>query len=452
MRARAALIALCALLTVAPARAHLGSHEVQVRNSYYTPQELRIDAGETVTWNVIDGGHTITADDGRFDFFPDRTVQRGDSVAWTFTADETVYYHCKVHTAAMFGVIVVGTGSPPPSPGGSPDVRAVPTAAFPSIGAAVGDAAPGTVVELSPGIYHESVRITLPGVTLRGMGDTADAVRIEGASSRGIGIAVQADDTTIENLSVRRHVFAGIYALDVDDLRVERVALEDNDRFGLRAQGVRGLSVAGSAATGADTAGFSIDACDPCDAVISGSLAEGNMTGVSISNAAGVVLRSSTVRHNGTGIALKSVATRGGFPQRGAQVYGNLIKDNVNREVNRPPSSEALDIPTGVGVWLSGGNQDHITSNTISGHLYNVAVTGLTGPSSDVAVTENTLAGALAADLAWDGLGAGVCFGGNGAQASSEPPLAQTLYACGLPVTAGAPFPLVDARILTFAP
>lgn len=448
---RLALLALALTIAAPPARAHLGAHEIAVREGYYEPSELRIDPGETVTWNALAGGHTVTADDRRFDFPPDRLSQQGDRFEWTFTEDETFFYHCKVH-GSMFGVIIVGEGTPsiPPSDD-PPEVRRVP-ADYPNISTAVADAKPNTIVEIAPRSYVESVRVNIPGLVLRGTGASPADVRVEGGSIRGIGIEVAAPGVRIEQLTVRRTTFAGIFVNGAARTTITDVALEGNDRYGVRLVGVRGATLRRVHASASLRAGVSVADCRTCDVVIEDALLERNLAGVSVHNAAGVVVRRSTIRGNGTGIALTSVATAPTSPLSGVHLYGNLILDNLYLPSKPPPVNEQLEIPSGAGIWISGGRQVVVEANTVSGHLYGIAVTGIPAPAVGVRITGNTLANATAADLAWDGVGLGVCFQANvtdaGGDPSSEPPALTTTAACGPVPTVGAPYPVVWARIL----
>lgn len=452
---RGILVVLAMLATVVPARAHVGSHEVAVRDGFFDPQELRIDVGETVTWNVFQGGHTITADDGRFDFPGDRLTRQGDRFQWTFTDDETFTYHCKVHTTVMFGVIVVGDGSPPRPPSGdAPEIRAVP-GEYATIADAVAGAPDDTIIEVGPGIYREAVTLDVPGLTVRGVGANRGEVAVDGMSQIGIGFTIAAERVRIQHLTIRRYTFAGVFADRARRFTIDDVALIDNDRYGLRSVAADGGVVRDSAVRGALRAGISIEGCVDCDVFVDGIIAEANLAGVAATNAGGVVVRGSTFRGNGTGVALKTLPGGQHAPQRGAHVLGNLIEDNTWRPHVRPPATDSFEIPTGVGVWLSGGLLDVVEANTIRGHLYNVAVTGFTGPSIDDRVVGNIVGGAREADLAWDGVGATVCFARNtrpdGSPPSSTPVRIEALYACGLPATAGIPYPLVNSTILLHA-
>lgn len=137
--------ALLGALAVTPAWA--ANHDVHLSGMSFTPSDLTIDVGDTVTF-INDGGtHNVTADNGRFrcaegcDAGGANATSGGDgkgycgpygggcppvgkpgdpsSARWTvtlpFAAAGTVGYHCEVHGRAgsgMFGRIVVQQAAP----------------------------------------------------------------------------------------------------------------------------------------------------------------------------------------------------------------------------------------------------------------------------------------------------------------------------------------------------
>lgn len=103
----AAALLVAALLAASPA--HSATVNVSVGGAYFafSPFEVHIHPGDTVTWTNEGGFHNVEADDGSFG-----TPQ--SSAAWTFshtfTALGTVGYHCEVHGgpgSGMFGTVVV---------------------------------------------------------------------------------------------------------------------------------------------------------------------------------------------------------------------------------------------------------------------------------------------------------------------------------------------------------
>jgi plastocyanin len=94
--------------------------DVQVKGYSFSPANVTVAPGDTVTWHFAgpDLNHSVTADDGSFDSDPSTSSPLhapGDTFAHTFPTAGTFSYHCKVHSF-MTGKVVVsapGTGPPP---------------------------------------------------------------------------------------------------------------------------------------------------------------------------------------------------------------------------------------------------------------------------------------------------------------------------------------------------
>ena len=165
--------------------------EVGAIDDLFSPPVVRIDVGETVEWSM-DGRspHTVQSDDGSWD---SGDLQPGDGFDHTFAEPGAFPYHCEYHGApgsGMAGIVVVGDvpissvegvvaagGSGDvgpgrePIPGGFSQTVRVPHDA-PTIQAAVDTVEPGGMVLLDPGVYRESVTVTTPYITIRGMDQT----------------------------------------------------------------------------------------------------------------------------------------------------------------------------------------------------------------------------------------------------------------------------------------
>jgi hypothetical protein len=188
-----------------------------------------------------------------------------------------------------------------------------------------------------------------------------------------------------------------------------------------------------------------VTGCDPCDARIEGLRAEGNLVGIDVVDAAGVFLRGNLLRGNGGGVRAADTPADPVAGPRTLVVTGNRFVDNDAGGAG-PAADPELPAASGTAIWLAGVRQAEVLGNEVDGsHLYGVALTALAGPTIDVAVRDNVVGGASEADLAWDGLGAQVCFACNrtagGDEPTSQPPMAQTLYDCANPATVGVPEP-----------
>ena len=102
-----ALILAAALTAALPSRAATVNVSVGGPGFSFTPQEVHIHPGDTVTWTNAGGAHNVAADDGSF-----RNALSSSSWTFSHTFDAVgrAGYHCEAHGApgsGMFGTVVV---------------------------------------------------------------------------------------------------------------------------------------------------------------------------------------------------------------------------------------------------------------------------------------------------------------------------------------------------------
>jgi plastocyanin len=112
--------ALCALLAPGVAAA---DQNVSVGDNFFSPDEVTIAVGETVTWTDAAGGnlHNVNFAGGLFD--PPPAPSSGWSLSRTFTTVGSFDYVCDVHSSMAGTVTVTATAPPPgtpPPPGDNP--------------------------------------------------------------------------------------------------------------------------------------------------------------------------------------------------------------------------------------------------------------------------------------------------------------------------------------------
>ena len=81
---------------------------VTISNFQFAPRVVRVKAGAEVTWQVKEGTHTVTADDGSFE---SQALSAGQKFSHTFTKAGTYRYYCSFHGSKgghdMAGTVVV---------------------------------------------------------------------------------------------------------------------------------------------------------------------------------------------------------------------------------------------------------------------------------------------------------------------------------------------------------
>lgn len=439
------------LLGARPARADEGyGATVEAIDNAFDQQVVRIEPGRSVEWTMAGNAHhTVTADDGSYD---SGDLAPGSGFEQTFTAPGVYHYYCRYHGspgAGMIGTVVVGDVALPGPAGGVGPGREPPPTRFapivrvprdsPTIQAGVNDVRPGGMVLIAPGIYHESVVVTTPYVTIRGV--DRNGTILDGDLTKPNGIAVfEADGVTVENLTARRFALNGFLWSDVHGYRGSYLTATDNGDYGIFAFASDYGQFDHSAASGSPDSGFYIGQCDPCHALVTDVFSTGNAAGFSGTNAGGdLAIVNSEWSDNLAGIVPNTLDSEANPPQHDIVIAGNHVHDNGN--VSAP--TLALTYPAfGVGILVTGGRDDRIVGNLVEDQpTYGIAVLPMLDrnlwTSGGNEVTDNVVRRSGLADLALGApSGGGDCFADND-HATSQPPAIQLLYPCG----ALRPFP-----------
>lgn len=386
-----AVVVLGALVGPAIPAARADVADVGVHNDFFKPQRIRIEPGDTVRWNVVDGDHTITADDGSFRFPADgfgSVVAAGDEYEFTFPRRGLYLYHCELHGQSgqyprgMTGAVYVGIDFE----GDASEVRRVPSE-YPTIADAQAGLAPGSTILLAPGVYEGNVNLRIPNATLRGEGDSPDDVVLVGETDTfDAAVEVTGSGAAVENLSIRAGPFDGLLLDAVKWFRVRDVWVEGGTTA-IRTAGSTSGSLVGVRATRAGV-GVTVMGCNPC----------------------GVVVVDPVVTASGTAVRLDAIS---GAVLRGLTASGNAVGVSVG-------ASQGIDVE----------------QSTISGGNTGIRVSAGILPPVGVRIRDNTVTGYRTNGLEWDLVGVRVCFSGNTDPAqpdgvpASQPPLLQTLFPC----------------------
>ena len=262
----------------------------------------------------------------------------------------------------------------------TPQVIEVP-AQVATISAAVERARPGDIVLVAPGIYHESVKVHTPGITVRG--SDRNTVILDGEDTLANGFVVAANDVAIENLTVHSFtqngiVFSGIEAASrgkgvdpnviygtgdavLSGYRVSYVTAYNNGLYGIYAFASRSGIIEHSYVSGHPDSGVYIGQCRPCDAVVRDVTAEYNAIGYYGTNSSGgVYVIDSVFRHNRLGIAPNSQKAENLAPQAETVVAGNLVSDNAD-----PAAPKIVEGFAGGGIAIGGGTRNTVLRNRV---------------------------------------------------------------------------------------
>ena len=249
--------------------------------------------------------------------------------------------------------------------------------------AAADRVAAGGLILIGPGSYQESVTLSTPDVTLRGV--DRNKTIIDGGGIRPFGVVVTADGVRVQNLTVRNTTFygvlvtglhdaSGLHANSGDDeesfdpakfpplqrFAIEYVTAYNNGLYGLYAFDAQHGLIANSYASGSADSGFYVGQCRNCDVLVRDNVAERNAVGFENANASEVVISGNRFSGNRVGLTLLSNFQEAFRPERANSVVGNVLSGNAE-----PDSPAQADGAFGLGLGIAGGVDNLIARNRI---------------------------------------------------------------------------------------
>ncbi|MFC9291228.1 nitrous oxide reductase family maturation protein NosD [Streptomyces sp. NPDC057052] len=345
-----------------------------------------------------------------------------------------------VYLACTAAVVGAGLGAAPASAGHMTHV----VHAGQSIQKAVDAAAPGDRVLIAPGTYRESVTVTTPGLTLRGMGrgvviqpaaaktaakatgktaagstggatgkDAAKATATCAAAGNGICVVGKKnrrlEDVTLASLTVTGFTRSGVYAVDTDRLTVRKVTAVKNGVWGIAQEAsVRGVFRGNTARDNGDAGLFLANsitteqgATDTGGTLVERNRLEGNRIGVTVRRLRNLTVAENHVTGNCAGVFVVGDENK---PKAGAVT---VAANRIVRNNKSCPKTARLDALQGSGVVMTGTEDTLVTQNVIRDNAGKSPLSGgivlfksFVGTTSERnRISGNELSGNLPADL-----------------------------------------------------
>jgi plastocyanin len=431
-----------------------GPDEVTVvmKDNDYLPQTLTVDPGTVVKWdNEGRSKHNVIPDRASTGW-RSPTIKPGKDFEQQLDTPGVYGYFCTFHGApgkGMYGTLIVknadGTIPKVKLPRAKKAASAKPrTIKVPhdvkKIQTAVDKAPPGSLILVSPGVYHEAVTVTTDRLVIRGL--DRNRTILDGGYKLDNGIKVLgANGVAVENMTARKFTKNGFFWTGVKGYRGSYLTATRTGDYGIYAFDATDGIFEHLYGSGSPDAAVYIGQCYPCNAVVRDVLGEYNGLGFSGTNAGGnLIVMSSVWRHNRAGIVPNSGDGEKNPPQHDAVVIGNLVYDNNN---GTTPAIDAAILGQGNGILVAGGNDDLVTKNRVFDHdIAGIGVVPI--PDKTVwlpnrnRVVDNVVSNSGEADLAWFG-GTDNCFAGN-TFTTSKPSNIEAVLPC-----TGTPVPATDA-------
>lgn len=312
-----------------------------------------------------------------------------------------------------------------------------------SIQAAVDAATPGSVIQISAGVYREAVTVAKPGIALIGRGSVI--LENPGDAEDGIRVTDAGDHFLLANVTVRGFEENGVFLIGVDGFVLENVTAEDNGEYGLFPVRSSYGVIDNCRASGHSDTGIYVGQSH--HVTIRRSVASGNVNGFEIENSSFVTAAGNEAFDNVAGILVVLLPGLTVKTSADILVAQNRVHDNNHPNFAEPGEIESF-VPTGSGILIVGTDRTTVRGNVATGNDFTGIAVGSTlllgmlaglppeafadiepNPNA-VRVIANRATGNGAAsplpflpgvDLLWDGSGAGNCWQANISETSSPP-------------------------------
>ena len=234
-----------------------------------------------------------------------------------------------------------------------------------SIQEAVGEARPGDLIRIYPGVYNETVYIDKDNISLQGIIINGEWPTLDGQKTMNDAILYSGNGVLVENMKITNYKGNGIMGQAGNNYIIRNNWIVDTGVYGIFPQfGKNGL-VERNVLTGIEDAAIYIGMCDNVDVRFNEVF--GNVAGIEIENSRHALVEYNYA-HDNTGGILAFLTP--GLPIK--TCYDVIIRNNFvynnNTKNFGAPGSTVSHIPKGTGMLVMAADDVTIENNIIMGN------------------------------------------------------------------------------------
>src|SRR5690348_5739681 len=240
--------------------------------------------------------------------------------------------------------------------------------------AALIDAKPGDVVQLSSGRYElsDGLSLDVANVVVRGAGPGKTILAFDKQKGEAEGLLVTSNNVTVRDLSIQNARGNGVKSKGVDRISMVNLVVEwtggpkaENGSYGVYPVTSTNVLIDRVTVRGASDAGIYVGQSK--NIVVQNSRAEYNVAGIEIENSFNADVHDNVSTHNAGGILVFDLP---GLPQMGGhstRVFHNEVVDNDTPNF-APKGNTVAGVPTGTGIMVMANRDVHVFDNHLDGN------------------------------------------------------------------------------------
>jgi parallel beta-helix repeat protein len=248
---------------------------------------------------------------------------------------------------------------------------------YDSVQTALIEADSSSHVCLCPGTFgfDREVSLSVPEVTVRGLGASRDEVVLDFAA-QSVGddaFTVTSDGFTVENLWLKNSPGNGIVVTGAENVTFRNLkvswdagSVTENGAYAVYPVKSKRVIIEDSEVIGAADAGIYVGQCE--EAIVRNNVVHGNVAGIEIENSTDSEVHGNESYDNTAGIlvfVLPNLEKKDGMR---CKVYDNISRDN-NRPNFAEPGTVVAAVPPGLGMLLLAADNTEITDNRFENNV-----------------------------------------------------------------------------------